>query len=325
MFQDVAGLRAMVPGQAFPNHRQQRCAPQSRLWSARPAMPGAQPESRATRGGSPPFSLEGQVCGLFAVDIVGFNREGRDDDIQVYVHRSLYGMLETAFDGSGVPWRECAYQDRGDGALVVIPPTISVAGLVHPMPGKFHGLVRRHNRVSCDAARIQLRMAAHIGPVHHDGHGFVGRDVNLLYRMLDAPALKRMLGGTSAEIAFITSGYLYESIITRRPSLADPAIFMPLVVRVKETRARAWAYTLGASPSKALSADIRHYLPIPWTRRAKSLLQRPASNAVQHPRPVPIGSPCRHGSHPGRADGHMIIADADGYADSFRRSLQRCR
>lgn len=126
------------------------------------------------------------------------------------------------------------------------------AGLVHPIPDKLLVLVRRHNRVSCDAARIQLRVATHIGPVHHDGHGFVGHDVNHLYRMLDAPALKRMLTRSEADIAFIASCYLYENVVVRRPSLVAPDVFKPVAVRVKETRARAWAYTLGtAAPGTA--------------------------------------------------------------------------
>ena len=37
--------------------------------------------------------------------------------------------------------------------------------------------------------------AAHIGPVEHDGHGFVGTDINLLFRMLDARPLKTALAG----------------------------------------------------------------------------------------------------------------------------------
>jgi hypothetical protein len=97
-------------------------------------------------------------------------------------------------------------------------------------------------------ARIQLRVAAHIGPVHNDGHGFVGRDVTLLCRLLDARSLKRMLAQSGAEVAFITSGYVYENVIRRRPSLVDPAVFQSLSVRVKETRTRAWAYILRASP-----------------------------------------------------------------------------
>ena len=199
-------------------------------------------------------SPDGQLCGLFAVDIAGFNGLRRDDDIQIYLHESLYEMLPTAFDSSDVPWFSCAHEDRGDGVLVIVPPMIPAAGLVDPIPEKLRRLVRRHNRVSCEAARIQLRVAAHIGPVHNDGHGFVGRDVNLLCRLLDARSLKRMLAQSDAEVAFITSGYVYENVIRRRPSLVDPALFQPLSVRVKETRTRAWAYVLGALPGAAEGA-----------------------------------------------------------------------
>jgi hypothetical protein len=183
------------------------------------------------------------------VDIAGFNAAQRDDDIQMYVHSSLYAMLRIAFDRSEIPWADCAFEDRGDGVLVIVPPTLSVTGLVDPIPERLRGLVRRHNRVSADAARIQLRVAAHIGSVHHDGYGFVGHDVTLLCRLLDARPLKRMLAKSGAEVAFIASKYLYDNVIRSRPSLVDPDVFQPMPVRVKETRTRAWAYALGASPA----------------------------------------------------------------------------
>jgi hypothetical protein len=200
----------------------------------------------AVGNGSSLVSPDGQLCGLFAVDIAGFNGCRRDDDIQIYVHKSLHEMLQAAFDRSDVPWCACAHEDRGDGVLVIVPPMIPVAGLVDPIPERLRSLIRRHNRVSCEAARIQLRVAMHVGPVHNDGHGFVGRDVSLLCRLLDARSLKRMLAQSGAEVAFITSGYVYENVIRRRPSLIDPALLQPLSVRVKETRTRAWAYVLGA-------------------------------------------------------------------------------
>jgi hypothetical protein len=194
-------------------------------------------------------SLEGQLCGLFAVDIAGFSSADRDDDIQIYVHTALYAMLRTAFDRSDIPWADCAYEDRGDGVLVIVPPTLSAVGLVDPIPERLRALVRRHNRVSADAARIQLRVAAHIGSVQYDGYGFVGHDVTLLCRLLDARPLKRLLAESGAEVAFIASKYLYDNVIRSRPSLVDPEVFKPMPVRVKETRTRAWAYTLGASPA----------------------------------------------------------------------------
>jgi hypothetical protein len=167
----------------------------------------------------------------------------------MYVHAALYAMLQNAFDRSGIPWSDCAYEDRGDGALVIVPPTLSAAALVDPIPERLRALVRRHNRVSADAARVQLRVAAHIGSVHHDGYGFVGHDVTLLCRMLDTRRLKRLLADSGADVAFIASRYLFENVIRSRPSLVDPEVFQPMAVRVKETRTRAWAYALGAPPA----------------------------------------------------------------------------
>ncbi len=86
-------------------------------------------------------------CGLFAVDIAGFTRPLRDNDIQIYLHKSLYEMLETAFDRSDVPWADCSHEDRGDGVLVVAPPMVPASMLV-PIPDRLRALIRRHNHVS---------------------------------------------------------------------------------------------------------------------------------------------------------------------------------
>jgi hypothetical protein len=240
----VAAPRLLPNGSAGPYAS---LRPEDHNWTAVGTADAGRHESRVSEGFWP--GLNGQLCGLFAVDIAGFNTADRDDDIQVYVHGALYVMLQTAFDRSGIPWADCAYEDRGDGVLVIVPPTLSAAGLVDPIPERLRALVRRHNRVSCDAARLQLRVAAHIGPVHHDGYGFVGHDVTLLCRLLDARPLKRMLAKSGAEVAFIASMYLYDNVIRSRPSLVDPDVFQPMPVRVKETRTRAWAYALGASPA----------------------------------------------------------------------------
>jgi hypothetical protein len=107
------------------------------------------------------------------------------------------------------------------------------------------------------------------------------------------------VAGFSAEVVFITSGYVYENVICRRPSLVDPALFQPLSVRVKETRTRAWAYILGALPSTSTRGETRrlrsalsHFLPRcrrgspgrprPWrgARPAGSRRSRPAQPAA---------------------------------------------
>src|SRR6266487_3084211 len=86
------------------------------------------------------------------------------------------------------------------GALVVIPPAVPAWRVIDPLPERLHSLIRRHNRVFRDPARIQLRAAFNMGPVHHDNHGYIGTDVDVLFRLLDAAALKHALASSGAEL-----------------------------------------------------------------------------------------------------------------------------
>ena len=76
-------------------------------------VPDGEPDLVHVLGGSSLVALDGRLCGLFAVDIVGFNGMRRDDDIQMYVHKSLYEMLQAAFDRSDVPWSGACTKTRG--------------------------------------------------------------------------------------------------------------------------------------------------------------------------------------------------------------------
>jgi class 3 adenylate cyclase len=196
----------------------------------------------------PALPTDGQMCAVFAVDIVGFTRPDRDDDIRRYLHEKLYEYLQMAFDSSGIAWHDCFSEDRGDGALIVVPPGISFKGLIHPLPEKLRGHIRRHNHVSRESAFIQLRAAAHIGPVEYDGHGFVGTDVNFAFRMLEARPVKRMLAACGAELCLAVSDFVYRSLVCRYPSLVHPDTFRSVRFQAKNSsRARAWTYLPGVS------------------------------------------------------------------------------
>lgn len=198
---------------------------------------GAQPHMHA----GPEKLANGQICAMFAVDIAGFTRPDRDDDVLMYLREALYRMLEEAFDRSGISWTACSWEDRGDGVLIVVPPDVPFNSIVDSLPDRLRDLLRVHNRMSSSPARMQLRAAAHVGPVIHDGHGFVGRDINLLFRMLEARLLKRVLADSGAELVLIVSNFVYQSLVLRHPSLISPEVFRRVRVRVKETRISAWA------------------------------------------------------------------------------------
>jgi class 3 adenylate cyclase len=209
---------------------------------------GSRPDAaRLSLAGTFAPPTDGQMCAIFAVDIAGFTRPDRDDDIRLYLHEKLYEYLQVAFDNSGIPWQSCFNEDRGDGALIVVPPGISFKGLIHPLPERLRDLIRRHNHVSCESAAIQLRAAAHIGPVDYDGHGFVGTDVNFAFRMLEARPVKHMLAASCAELCLAVSDYVYHSFVCHYPSLVHPDAFRTVRFQVKNTRARAWTYLPGVS------------------------------------------------------------------------------
>jgi hypothetical protein len=194
---------------------------------------------------------DGRTCGLFGVDIAGFTDPRRDEYVQLHLRKQMYSMLERAFDGSGVPWRACQHDDQGDGALIVVPPDIPVDGLADPLPERLCGLVRVHNRMSSEIARIQLRAAAHVGRVYRDEHGVAGDAVNHLFRLLEAPPLKDLLATSGAELGFIASGYFYDSVVLRHPTLVDPAEFQPVTVDLRHATATGWVQIVGSGGASA--------------------------------------------------------------------------
>jgi hypothetical protein len=215
--------------------------------------------NRPGRPPSPP--ADGQVCILVAVDIAGFTRPDRDNAIRRYLHEELYRVLQKAFDDSGIPWASCCHEDRGDGVLIVVPPGIACKGIIDPLPERLRTLIRLHNYVCRSAADMQLRAAAHIGPVDHDGHGFIGSDIDFLFRMLEARPLKRTLTSSGHELALIVSDYVHLNVVCRYPSLVSPDSFRSVVFQVKYTKAKAWIYLPGTPPPPA--ANLPHEATTP--------------------------------------------------------------
>lgn len=190
-------------------------------------------------------SARSQRCLIFAVDIAGFGDRRRDDEVQLAVRAAMYRLLEESFAASGVPLSGCLHEDRGDGVIVIIPARIPTVTLIDPLLDRLREGLRLHNRLSSEAAKIRLRAALHTGEVHRDEHGLAGTALNHLCRLLDAPPLKQALGGSAADLAFIASDDVYETVIRHAPRLVDPAAYLAVAVEVKETRARAWIHLPG--------------------------------------------------------------------------------
>jgi hypothetical protein len=106
-----------------------------------PAPPGAPP---GVPPGVPP--LTGQHCSVFFVDVAGFSGPHRNDKDRQEIRRVLYEILAGAFERSSVSWSACHREDRGDGALIVVPAGVPAALIVDPLIGNLAAALARHNR-----------------------------------------------------------------------------------------------------------------------------------------------------------------------------------
>lgn len=187
------------------------------------------------------------LCSLFVCDIASFGDHSRTDLHRHKIRTALYDGLRRSFDDTGIPYAACYQEDRGDGALVAVPPAVDTTVLLTSLVQRLRAAVRQHNDVSVRTARMQLRLAVHTGIVHSDAEGLVGTAVNHAFRILEAPQLKQVLRRTGAELALITSERVYDDVIRHGLGLVNPAEYHQVELEVKETLARAWITVPGMS------------------------------------------------------------------------------
>jgi len=115
-----------------------------------------------------------------------------------------------------------------------------------------------------------MRVALHVGPVVSDAYGVDGRAIIQAARLLDAPALRRHLAETGADLGFITSPFVYDTIIQPNPGPIDPAVYQQLKCRVKKQALNAWMYLTQTSgeirPAAAKVGQISRLSAAPSSR-----------------------------------------------------------
>ncbi|MFI0485204.1 cyclic nucleotide-binding domain-containing protein [Actinomadura sp. 9N215] len=182
----------------------------------------------------------GGNCTILITDITGFSLPARTDADRRHVLDAMYRLLDESFTASGLRLADFYEEDRGDGALIVIPPTTPTEAVVDPMLAHLAAALRRYNRRACDATRMQLRAALHVGPVQRGPKGVSGISIITARRMVDAPAVKKRVADTGADLAFVTSDFVFDTVITSAPGFVDPGRYARVRVRLKEASLSAW-------------------------------------------------------------------------------------
>jgi CRP-like cAMP-binding protein/tetratricopeptide (TPR) repeat protein len=202
----------------------------------------AAPKVAARWFGAPGESLN---CSILFTDVAGFGNPLRLDPDREVVRAALYEILRSSFEASGVPWAGCYYEDRGDGAVIVVPPTISTLRVVDPLIPELAARLRQHNRRASEVVLIQLRAALHVGPVGTDAEGLTGQAVISTARILDAPVVKERLADARADLIFAVSDYVYDHVVRHGAGLVDSGAFEHVAAQVKESYVSAWIHLAG--------------------------------------------------------------------------------
>src|SRR3984957_2474503 len=142
----------------------------------------------------PPWT--GQNCSICLTDITAFSHSSRRDEDRRSMRGVMYRMLGDAFNDSGVPWNSCYWEDRGDGTLIIVPPSIPTSAVVDAVAVRLAAELRQPNRQANAATRISLRVSTHVGPVTTDSSGVSGHAIDQAARLIQPAPLKRALANT---------------------------------------------------------------------------------------------------------------------------------
>ncbi len=192
---------------------------------------------------------------IVVVDIAGFTDTSRTMVHQNAVHHGLYTVLAEAFADAGVDLAGCVVENRGDGAMILVPAEIPKRGLVARLPLELAAALRRYNAVHTAEARIQLRVVVHAGEVILNDRGVVSQAVNLAFRILDAEPAKSTLRHAGGALVLITSDQFYQDVVRHDPA-ADPDSYRRIAVSVKNIRTTAWMRLLDTPASRYLARSI---------------------------------------------------------------------
>lgn len=220
--------------------------------------------TRALPDRSPPAAGLPRHRAIVAVDIE--QSTSRPDPVKAELRATLYDLFDQALRSAGIHRRHRdRFTDRGDGLLALIHPVDQAAKpiLLNRAIPALSQLLADHNASLPRAARphrqLRLRVVMHAGEVHYDGNGCFGEALDIAFRLLDAPGVKKALRAAADPLALVVSGEIYQTIVRHGYDGIDPHAFQPLIrVHVAGRRYSGWVHT-PAKTTQLHVAEIASY------------------------------------------------------------------
>ncbi|WP_225849497.1 hypothetical protein [Streptomyces sp. HPF1205] len=173
----------------------------------------------------------------------------RSDPVQRSLRTAMYDVFTTAFGQAGLNGHGVVTEDRGDGVLVLVPPTVSPVRLAGPFVRALDEGLREKAAYFGPRHALRLRLAMHQGLATRDEYGWSGDAVNTASRLVDAQPLRDVLHAAElGHMVFAVSSSVYEGVVRHGHRGVDPAAYAPMSFRTKHgERVGAWVTVPGYS------------------------------------------------------------------------------
>jgi hypothetical protein len=180
--------------------------------------------------------------------VVGMDVAGsgvRDDHLLLVMRADLREIVAGCLARHRIDPSMVDQEDQGDGLRLIVSGEVPPGLLIDQLMSSLAQALRLHRRTAAESARIRLRVAVHMGLLRRDNGVWAGTPLVHCARLLDAAQLRRVLrSAPEVDLAVAVSQTIYDAVV--RPGLgADPATFLRVVVREKETAAPAWIHVPG--------------------------------------------------------------------------------
>ncbi|GCD95196.1 hypothetical protein [Embleya hyalina] len=206
------------------------------------------------------MGAKSRYMSILVLDVERFGR--RSDVTQEWVRGRLYELLHSALESAGIAWDACVVEDRGDGAILLIPANVPKEDLTDLFIDRLHAGLRNHDRHASDEARIRLRVSLHAGDVVQDTRGWSGSAINTACRLVNADPLREVLAAAErACLALIVSGPWHEAVVVPERGGLESAAYGEVHVRAKEVDETAWVYVPGYQRPPATDTERPANLP----------------------------------------------------------------
>lgn len=189
---------------------------------------------------------------ILLLDIEGSG--GRLHVEQAVIRRMLYAVLRETMTAAGVEPTEYRAEDRGDGAFVLIDPSVPKPQLIRALLTTTPMRLYSNNRLAAKGAQVRLRLVLHTGEVALDEYGAVGADIVSAFRLLDSGELHHALKRTSEPSVLCVSDAIYWGVVHHAHHGIRPEHFHPFEGEGKEGPLSGWYHDATRLAGDALSS-----------------------------------------------------------------------